>query len=114
MIRRPQTAVTPPPPHLQPKRGLRMINRRQIDTLLSSIVTVKPHETTPLLHSAASFFFILSAYFVVLPLRDEGAISLGLSHLPSLFIGSLILTLIAAPLSTVLFSLPNLSKSKVI
>lgn len=54
----------------------------------------------------------MSAYFVVLPLRDEGAISLGLSKLPGLFVGSLFLTLIAAPLSTFIFSLPNLSKSK--
>lgn len=56
---------------------------------------------------------ILSAYFVVLPLRDEGAISLGLSNLPGLFVGSLVLTLIAAPVSTVIFSLPNLSRQKV-
>ncbi|EXB96513.1 Reticulon-like protein [Morus notabilis] len=58
------------------------------------------------------FFKILSAYFVVLPLRDEGAISLGLSNLPDLFMGSLALTLIAAPLSTLVFSMPNLSKGK--
>ena len=50
---------------------------------------------------------------MVLPLRDDGAISLGLSNLPGLFVGSLVLTLIAAPLSTLIFSLPNLSKSKV-
>ncbi|CAJ1972255.1 unnamed protein product [Sphenostylis stenocarpa] len=56
---------------------------------------------------------ILSAYFVVLPLRDEGAISLGLSNLPGLFAGSLVLTLIAAPFSSLIFSLPNLSKGKV-
>lgn len=49
---------------------------------------------------------------MVLPLRDDGAISLGLSNLPGLFVGSLVLTLIAAPLSTLIFSLPNLSKSK--
>ncbi|KAF8413476.1 hypothetical protein HHK36_001463 [Tetracentron sinense] len=55
---------------------------------------------------------ILSAYFVVLPLRDEGAISLGLTNLPGLFLGSLALTLVAAPVSTVIFSLPNLSKGK--
>lgn len=89
-----------------------MANRRRLEAILSSFVNVKPHETSALLHSAASFFFILSAYFVVLPLRDEGAISLGLSNLPELFIGSLVLTLIAAPLSTLLFSLPNLSKSR--
>ena len=51
---------------------------------------------------------------MVLPLRDEGAISLGLSNLPSLFVGSLVLTLIAAPISSHIFSLPNLSKGKVL
>lgn len=49
---------------------------------------------------------------MVLPLRDEGAISLGLSKLPGLFVGSLALTLVAAPVSTLIFSLPNLSKAK--
>lgn len=55
----------------------------------------------------------MSAYFVLLPLRDEGAISLGLSNLPGLFVGSLVLTLIAVPVSTLIFSMPNLSKAKV-
>lgn len=49
---------------------------------------------------------------MVLPLRDEGAISLGIGNLPGLFAGSLILTLVAAPLSTLIFSLPNLPKPK--
>ncbi|XP_021769313.1 uncharacterized protein LOC110733558 [Chenopodium quinoa] len=89
-----------------------MADRRRLAAILSAVVDVKPHEISALLHSAGSFFFILSAYFVVLPLRDEGAISLGLSNLPELFIGSLVLTLIAAPLSTLLFSLPNLSKGR--
>lgn len=49
---------------------------------------------------------------MVLPLRDEGAISLGLGNLPGLFAGSLVLTLIAAPLSTLIFSLPTLPRGK--
>ncbi|KAG7608188.1 MFS transporter superfamily [Arabidopsis suecica] len=89
-----------------------MAARIRLDAVISTIVTVHPHELPALLHSSSCFFFILSAYFVVLPLRDEGAISLGLSKLPGLFVGSLFLTLIAAPLSTFIFSLPNLSKSK--
>ncbi|PIA58031.1 hypothetical protein AQUCO_00500155v1 [Aquilegia coerulea] len=89
-----------------------MINRIRIETIVSSIVSVHPHEISALLHSSSCFFFILSAYFVVLPLRDEGAISLGLNNLPELFVGSLLLTLIAAPISTLIFSLPNLSKVK--
>uniref|UniRef100_A0A2P2KN06 Uncharacterized protein LOC105649197 isoform X3 n=1 Tax=Rhizophora mucronata TaxID=61149 RepID=A0A2P2KN06_RHIMU len=87
-------------------------SRARVEAILSTFVSVQPHETSALLHSASCFFFILSAYFVVLPLRDEGAISLGLSKLPGLFVGSLFLTLIAAPLSTLIFSFPNLSKAK--
>nr|KJB73028.1 hypothetical protein B456_011G210100 [Gossypium raimondii] len=91
---------------------IELISRRRLDAFISIFVTVHPHEISALLHSSLCFFFILSAYFVVLPLRDEGAISLGLSNLPELFVGSLVLTLIAAPLSTLIFSLPNLSKVK--
>ncbi|XP_020102188.1 uncharacterized protein LOC109719786 [Ananas comosus] len=86
--------------------------RARIEAIVASIVTVHPHEIPSLIHSATTFFFILSAYFVILPLRDEGAISLGLSNLPGLFVGSLLLTLVAAPVSTLIFSLPNLSKSR--
>lgn len=89
-----------------------IISKWRLDAFASVFVTLHPHETSALLHSSSCFFFILSAYFVVLPLRDEGAISLGLSKLPGLFVGSLILTLIAAPVSTLIFSLPNLSKAK--
>nr|XP_011469976.1 PREDICTED: uncharacterized protein LOC101300571 isoform X2 [Fragaria vesca subsp. vesca] len=88
------------------------MSRSRVDAILPMFVTVHPHETSALLHSSACFFFILCAYFVVLPLRDEGAISLGLSNLPSLFIGSLLLTSVAAPLATLFFSLPNVPKSK--
>ncbi|XP_028111194.1 uncharacterized protein LOC114309609 [Camellia sinensis] len=90
-----------------------MMNKSRIEAILSLFVNVHPHETSALLYSSSCFFFILSAYFVVLPLRDEGAISLGLGNLPGLFVGSLALTLVAAPVSTLIFSLPNLSKGKV-
>lgn len=115
-----------------------LIDKARIEPIISWFVTVHPHETSALIHSTSSFFFvrflwswivydwfcchvanfnlimqILSAYFVVLPLRDEGAISLGLGNLPGLFVGSLLLTLVAAPVTTLIFSLPNLSKGKV-
>ncbi|XP_073122876.1 uncharacterized protein [Henckelia pumila] len=89
-----------------------LIDKARIEPIISWFVTVHPHETSALIHSTSSFFFILSAYFVVLPLRDEGAISLGLGNLPGLFVGSLLLTLVAAPVSTLIFALPNLSKGK--
>ncbi|XVF24357.1 hypothetical protein REPUB_Repub13aG0121000 [Reevesia pubescens] len=91
---------------------IELMNTRRFNTFIYIFVTVHPDEIPALLHSSSCFFFILSAYFVVLTLRDEGAISLGLSNLPGLFIGSLLLTLIAAPVSTLIFSLPNLSKVK--
>ncbi|XP_020549026.1 uncharacterized protein LOC105160807 [Sesamum indicum] len=89
-----------------------IIDKSRVESVISIFVTVYPHETSALIYSTSSFFFILSAYFVVLPLRDEGAISLGLGKLPGLFVGSLLLTLVAAPVSTLIFSLPNLSKGK--
>ncbi|CAN6463256.1 unnamed protein product [Victoria cruziana] len=89
-----------------------MLSRSRVDSIVSCVVSVHPHEISPLLHSAACFFFVLSAYFVVLPLRDEGAISLGLNNLPELFVGSLILTLVTAPISTFVFSVPSISKAK--
>ncbi|XP_057474460.1 uncharacterized protein LOC130762691 isoform X1 [Actinidia eriantha] len=89
-----------------------MMSKSRMEAIMSLFVNVHPHETFPLFYSSSCFFFILSAYFVVLPLRDEGAISLGLGNLPGLFVGSLALTLVAAPVSTLIFSLPNLSKGK--
>ncbi|KAK2982428.1 hypothetical protein RJ640_026271 [Escallonia rubra] len=89
-----------------------MIGRSRIEAIVSFFVTVHPHETSAVFYSTSSFFFILSAYFVVLPLRDEGVISLGLGNLPGLFVGSLLLTLVAAPVSTLIFSWPSLPREK--
>uniref|UniRef100_A0A0E0RCU6 ADP,ATP carrier protein n=1 Tax=Oryza rufipogon TaxID=4529 RepID=A0A0E0RCU6_ORYRU len=82
------------------------------DAAVASVVAVLPHEISPLISAASTFFFILSAYFAVLPLRDEGAISLGLSSLPGLFAGSLLLTLVAAPVASLAFSLPSIPKPR--
>lgn len=84
----------------------------RLQALVSNLVTVNPEETPTLLYASASFFFLLSAYFMVIPFRDEAAISLGTDALPMLFIASLLLTLVAAPLCSHLLSLPSLSKSK--
>ncbi|RLM69856.1 uncharacterized protein C2845_PM17G00430 [Panicum miliaceum] len=91
-----------------PRRPL----RARAEAAVASVVTVLPHEIFPLLSAATTFFFILSAYFVVLPLRDEGAISLGLDTLPGLFAGSLLLTLLAAPVASLAFSLPSIPKPR--
>ncbi|KAK1415434.1 hypothetical protein QVD17_31215 [Tagetes erecta] len=89
-----------------------VFSRHQLHSFISIFVTIHPHETYNVFYSTSSFFFVLSAYFVVLPLRDEGAISLGIRNLPGLFVGSLLLTLIATPLTTLVFSSSNISKAK--
>ncbi|XP_048570189.1 uncharacterized protein LOC125551084 [Triticum urartu] len=86
--------------------------RARAEAAVASLVDVRPHEMAPLTSAASTFFFILSAYFVVLPLRDEGAISLGLGALPGLFAGSLVLTVLAAPVASLAFSLPSVPKSR--
>lgn len=88
------------------------LSSQRLEAFVAHFVTVHPHEMPTLLHACASFFFLLSAYFMVIPFRDEAAISLGTDVLPMLFIASLLLTLIAAPISSHLLSLPFLSKSK--
>ncbi|XP_039824369.1 uncharacterized protein LOC120686255 isoform X2 [Panicum virgatum] len=90
----------------------RRLLRARAEAAVASVVTVLPHEIRPLLSASATFFFILSAYFVVLPLRDEGAISLGLDTLPGLFAGSLLLTVLAAPVASLVFSLPSIPKPR--
>ncbi|KAI5058267.1 hypothetical protein GOP47_0026437 [Adiantum capillus-veneris] len=86
--------------------------RKRVETLVAHVVTVQSDETPTLLYASASFFFLLSAYFMVIPFRDEAAISLGTDILPLLFVASLLLTLVAAPICSHLLSLPTLSKSK--
>ncbi|KAL6597354.1 hypothetical protein ACP70R_046794 [Stipagrostis hirtigluma subsp. patula] len=93
---------------MTPRRRL----RARAEAAVASVVAVRPHEMPPLMSAAATFFFILSAYFVVLPLRDEGAISLGLDTLPGLFVGSLLLTVLAAPVASLVFSLPSIPKPR--
>eukprot|EP00249_Psilotum_nudum_P011708 c23338_g1_i2 orf=860-2320(-) len=86
--------------------------RLPMDVVVGHFVSVQQQELPVLLHAFAAFFCLLSAYFIVLPLRDEAAISLGTSVLPTLFTASLLLTLLAAPMSSYFLSLPRLSKTK--
>ncbi|KAI8464172.1 MAG: hypothetical protein J3K34DRAFT_492679 [Monoraphidium minutum] len=66
--------------------------------LLSQLVPVHQDEVLPTLLGFSSLFCLLASYFIVLPLREDAAIALGTSALPKLFILSLILALMVAPL----------------
>ncbi|KAJ7518541.1 hypothetical protein O6H91_21G073400 [Diphasiastrum complanatum] len=84
----------------------------RLSSIVAAFVHVHPHELASLLYAFAAFFFLLSAYFMVLPLRDEAALSLGAKTLPTLFLGSLVLTMLAAPVSSMILSSNNLLKGK--
>jgi len=69
-----------------------------METLIKKLVNVKSGEVRALLWSFAYFFFLLSTYYMLLPLRDAMGIEGGTRDLPWLFAATLAATLITAPL----------------
>jgi AAA family ATP:ADP antiporter len=65
--------------------------------LLRRVVDVRDGETRAMLTSFVFFFFLLSSYFVLRPIRDEVAATSGVTKLPWLFAGTLTVTLIFNP-----------------
>ena len=59
--------------------------------LLQRIVDVRREEVAALLWSCVYFFCVLSAYYIIRPLRDEMGVAGGVQNLPWLFTGTLIL-----------------------
>lgn len=53
------------------------------------IVDVRPHEVAAVAWSWLFFFAVLSAYYVIRPIRDEMGVAGGVANLPWLFAGSL-------------------------
>ncbi|HEV8267667.1 MAG TPA: MFS transporter, partial [Thermoanaerobaculia bacterium] len=72
--------------------------------LLAKLVRVEPGEGRALFLSAAYFFFILSSYYVIRPLRDMMGIAGRDDVLSMLFLGTLGGTLLANPLFGALVS----------
>ncbi len=66
--------------------------------LLRRVVDVRPNEVRALVASFAFFFFLLSSYFVLRPIRDAVAAASGVTGLPWLFAGTLAVTLLCNPL----------------
>lgn len=63
-----------------------------------SLVDVRAPEFSSLLLSFLYFFFVMSAWFVLRPIRDEIAAASGVRNLPYLFLGTLTATLLFNPL----------------
>jgi AAA family ATP:ADP antiporter len=68
-----------------------------ITLLLRVLVDVKPGEVSALAWSWLYFFSILSAYYVIRPIRDEIGAAGGIENLPWLFTGTLVGMLVANP-----------------
>jgi ATP:ADP antiporter, AAA family len=66
--------------------------------LLAPFVRVERHEIAGLVWSFAFFFFVLCAYYIIRPLRDEMGVSLGPQRLQWLFSAVLMVMLAAVPL----------------
>ncbi len=67
-------------------------------TWLSRVVAVRPEEVRALLWSFAYFFCLLSAYYILRPLRDEMGIAGGVRNLQWLFTATFLVMLAAVPI----------------
>lgn len=65
---------------------------------LGKLVDVRPNEVRALLWSFAYFFCVLSAYYILRPLRDEMGIIGGVRNLPWLFTATFVSMLAAIPI----------------
>ncbi len=66
--------------------------------LLRRVVDVRDGEVRAMLTSAVFFFFLLSSYFVLRPMRDEVAAATGINKLKWLFTATLSVTLLLNPM----------------
>jgi AAA family ATP:ADP antiporter len=69
----------------------------RITRTLQRFFDVRDHEVRALLLSAAYFFCMLLAYYVLRPIRDEAAVAGGVRNLPWMFTGTLVLMLLVNP-----------------
>ena len=68
-----------------------------MNRLLARIVDVRPDESRALLWSFVYFLLLLSAYYVLRPLRDNAGITGGIGNLPWLFTATFATMLVAVP-----------------
>ena len=72
--------------------------------LIALATGIRPDEARAVLVSGAYFFFILSAYYVIRPIREEMAVAGGIENIPWLFTATLVGTLLVHPLFTTVVS----------
>ncbi|GAX74732.1 hypothetical protein CEUSTIGMA_g2179.t1 [Chlamydomonas eustigma] len=67
--------------------------------LVSASGNLRENEVLLCSHAFQAFCCVLGSYFILVPIRDEAGIMLGLSSLPSLFTASLLTTFIMVPIT---------------
>lgn len=70
----------------------------KIRTLIERTIDIRAGELPALLISFAYFFFLLCAYYIIRPLRDEMGILGGIKNLPWVFTGTFLVVLAMVPL----------------
>ena len=79
-----------------------------ITRIFHRTVDVKPDEVQALLWSCIYFFCVMSAYYVIRPIRDEMGVAGGVEHLPWLFTGTLAgMIVLNPPFSALVTKLPR-------
>lgn len=66
--------------------------------LVRRVVDVRPDEISAMLLSALYFFFTLTSYSMLRPVRDEFAAASGVRELPKLFLATLVTMLVVTPI----------------
>ena len=69
-----------------------------MEKLIKKLANARSGEVRALVWSFLYFFFLLSTYYMLLPLRDTFGIRGGAQDLPWLFLGTFIVSLVTAPL----------------
>ncbi|MDB5571378.1 MAG: hypothetical protein JWN93_2561 [Hyphomicrobiales bacterium] len=72
--------------------------QKALERALTRVVDVSPREAGAALWSFAYFFFLLAAYFVLRPLRDEMGVAAGRDYLQWLFTATFFVMLAVSPL----------------
>jgi AAA family ATP:ADP antiporter len=74
--------------------------RRRLVNLLEKLVDVQPNEVRALIWSTVYFFLVLTAYYILRPIRDEMGVAGGVENLAWLFTGTLVGMLLLHPFYT--------------
>ncbi len=72
--------------------------------LLTKITGAKAGEGRALFWAAATFFFVLAAYYILRPVRDEFATHTGVRSVPQLYLWTFLVNLVVAPIFAMLIA----------